>query len=298
LRDLNPILRGVYTTAPKKNIYGKLLGRKLSQITPMQSEQVEVNPSAKPPRIDKFGIQEYIKNYDEYLDPLKDKELVLLEIGIAKGDSLYYWRDRFPKAKIVGIDIHSIKLEDSTGRIFTYQGEQQDYEFLDKLAAEVAPQGFDVIIDDGSHIGQYTRLAFWHLYRNHLKPGGLYFIEDWGTGYWTNYPDGRLYYPQPIDFAWHEKILNALAKNSFIKQNTLLKKIVGKLRYTKVKNHFPSHQYGMVGFIKELIDECGAPDITDERFGTKNKRESQIEWMRVSVGHVIVKKPGENLIKN
>ena len=172
-----------------------------------------------------------------------------------------------------------------------YQGEQQDTYFLDKVAAEVAPEGFDLIIDDGSHIGQYTRLAFWHLYTKHLKPGALYFIEDWGTGYWSTYPDGKHYEPKAPDFAWHEKILNALAKNNLVNKITLLKKIIGKLRYTQVKNQFSSHQYGMVGFVKELVDECGIAQITDERFGIKNRKKSQIEWMRISLGHVIVKKP-------
>jgi hypothetical protein len=50
------------------------------------------------------------------------------------------------------------------------------------IADNVAPEGFDIIIDDASHIGELTKTAFWHLFDNHLKPNGLYAIEDWGTG--------------------------------------------------------------------------------------------------------------------
>ena len=36
-----------------------------------------------------------------------------------------------------------------------------------------------------------TKMAFWHLFDNHLKPNGLYVIEDWGTSYWDDWPDGK-----------------------------------------------------------------------------------------------------------
>jgi spermidine synthase len=54
------------------------------------------------------------------------------------------------------------------------------------VARKTAPEGFDIIIDDASHFGDLTKIAFWHLFDNHLKPSGLYVIEDWGTGYWSD----------------------------------------------------------------------------------------------------------------
>jgi hypothetical protein len=36
-----------------------------------------------------------------------------------------------------------------------------------------------------------TKVAFWHLFDNHLKPSGLYVIEDWVTGYCDDWSDGR-----------------------------------------------------------------------------------------------------------
>ena len=54
-----------------------------------------------------------------------------------------------------------------------------------------APGGFDIIIDDASHIGELTKTTFWHLFDHHLKPGGLYAIEDWGTGYLDDFSDGK-----------------------------------------------------------------------------------------------------------
>jgi len=63
------------------------------------------------------------------------------------------------------------------------------------VRSETAPEGFDIIIDDCSHIGEFTAVSFWHLFDRHLKPGGLYVIEDWGTGYMRGTPDGRACVP-------------------------------------------------------------------------------------------------------
>jgi len=65
------------------------------------------------------------------------------------------------------------------------------------VARKTAPEGFDIIIDDASHFGDLTKIAFWHLFDNHLKPSGLYVIEDWGTGYWSDWTDGKTYRPVP-----------------------------------------------------------------------------------------------------
>ena len=242
-------------------------------------------------RIDKLAMPHYMRRYEELvLEPARDRAVRLLEIGIARGDSLYFWRDQLPHARIVGLDIDPVTLDDPSGRIRTYVGEQQDRQLLDRIARENAPEGFDYIIDDGSHIGQYTRLAFWRLFERHLKPGGKYFIEDWGCSYWPQYPDGRRYRPPVADFDLHERMLNAMHRAARERKLTHLRKALGFLRYRTVRKHFPSHQAGMVGFIKELVDECGMPDITDPRFGLGPQRASRIARLSIGVGLVIATK--------
>jgi hypothetical protein len=76
------------------------------------------------------------------------------------------------------------------------KGNQADKAFLSKVASKTAPDGFDIIIDDASHIGELTKTSFWHLFDHHLKPGGLYAIEDWGTGYLDDFTDGRKFQPR------------------------------------------------------------------------------------------------------
>lgn len=81
----------------------------------------------------------------------------------------------------------------------------------------MAPGGFDIIIDDSSHIGEFTKTAFWHLVDSHLKPGGIYAIEDWFTGYWDDWSDGKAAVdqaPKPPGLEWRLiSRLNSTAKN-------------------------------------------------------------------------------------
>ena len=76
---------------------------------------------------------------------LVDKEVCLLELGVQEGGSVKLWRDYFEKGIIVGIDAGPISIEDTSGRLHVCQGNQQDTAFLDKVAAQWAPDGFDTL---------------------------------------------------------------------------------------------------------------------------------------------------------
>lgn len=238
--------------------------------------------------LSKQGLSHYMRNYEAFLGPMRDEPLDLLELGVAEGASLKHWESWLPKARITGLDLAPCPIDFASGRVKTYVGEQQDRALLDRIARERAPEGFDVIIDDGAHIGQLARISFWHLFKNHLKPGGLYFIEDWGTGYWRIYPDGQHYRPAPVDFAWHERLLNRAHAAPAVKRVRLLRRAIGWMRWNLVKSRHKSHDHGMVGFVKSLIDECGIADATHPSFGTGTHRRSRFRWMRVSVGHVVI----------
>ena len=191
---------------------------------------------------DKIGIG-YLDVYDPILAPWVDKDIKLLELGVHKGGSLQLWRDYFPRGIIVGIDIKLPEHFVPGERIQVFQGSQADTRFLSEVADKVAPEGFDIIIDDASHIGALTKTAFWHLFENQLKPGGVYAIEDWGTGYWDDFPDGKGF---------------DVADSPVSRVQPLSSEPAGKS--TKVP--VPCHSYGMVGFVKELVDEQAAATIT------------------------------------
>ena len=239
---------------------------------------------------DKRDHSVYLGNYEEYFQPLRNRKVKLLELGVYKGGSLLLWRDYFPEGLIAGLDLNPVKLEDPSGRIRIYQGRQQDTALLDRIASENAPEGFDIIIDDCSHIGELTRISFWHLFDNHLKPGGLYVIEDWSASYWDSFFDGAKfgYEPKlsfnPTLFRLRSKI--AHAQRSLPALNFIWRSAKRMLN----RKQFRSHQYGLVGFIKELVDECGRADLTREDQEAPVRQQSKFKEMRVSPGQVFITK--------
>ncbi len=58
----------------------------------------------------------------------------------------------------------------------------------------------------------------------------------------------------------------------------------------KKKNRYLSHDYGMVGFLKELVDECGMQDITHPLKVLPPQRPSYFELMQISFGLAMIMK--------
>jgi hypothetical protein len=218
----------------------------------------------------------YLRWYDPIFEPWVNKKIILLELGVYKGGSLLLWRDYFPYATVVGIDLNLPKDFKPGNRIHLFEGSQTDIQFLSRTANEIAPDGFDIIIDDASHIGELTKTAFWHLFDNHLKPNGLYAIEDWGTGYLDDWPDGK---GLDLETYSEPKSRDGLSW-------------LNRLKKVWTKTPLRSHSHGMVGFIKQLIDEQGAGNATKGRLEGKPKRGSKFENMLITPGVVFISKTG------
>jgi len=220
----------------------------------------------------------YREVYESLFAPLREQPVRLLEVGVHRGGSLLLWRDYFPLGQIVGLDIDAIEVPDESGRIRVYQGGQQDTALLDRIGRENAPEGFDIVIDDASHVASLSKVTFWHLFERHLKPGGVYIIEDWGTGYWGTWPDGSFY--QPASEAVDAPVAPSLFDRLFR----------GGAKSKPATNVLPSHQGGMVGFVKQLVDECAMGDITMPGLGISPPRSTSIRSVCFSHGQCVVRK--------
>lgn len=237
---------------------------------------------------DKAELSHYLRNYEEWFEPCLERDMRMLELGICKGGSLQMWRDYFPRGIIAGVDLELPDLDDPTGRIRMYKGSQADTSLLDRVGREVAPEGFDIIIDDCSHIGELTRISFWHLFVRHLKPGGLYVIEDWGTAYWDAWVDGRYYRRGASSASFVSRLSCALESRLNL---PVFQRLFRRGRSASpFWSFFPSHSYGMAGFLKELVDECAMRDITREDLGIGSPRGSSIERLEISRSHALVVK--------
>lgn len=212
----------------------------------------------------------YLPVYEEVLGSLRRQPFALLELGIWRGASLALWRDAFPCATIVGVDLVAPDIQLGP-RVHIVAGDQSDQEVFNRARAAHAPEGFDVIIDDASHVGRLSARSIQALYASHLKPGGLYVIEDWGTGYMATWPDGA-------------------DPSAIIGTAELDKSPVSETGELLDERRLPSHDAGLVGLVKRLVDHVAAGTLTAHHPGWV-ANPVQIEWMRVQDGLVILKKP-------
>ena len=91
------------------------------------------------------------------------------------------------RSTIVGLDIEqkAVKLG---SRVHFVRADQSE---PGELEAAVRMHGVpDVVIDDGSHVGDHIWATFEHLWPM-LSPGGVYVIEDLSTSYYPRFGGGN-----------------------------------------------------------------------------------------------------------
>lgn len=94
------------------------------------------------------------------------------------GASLRLWRDYFPKARIIGVDIDTGILF-SEDRISTFECDQTSRASIETFVekADLVEESADIIIDDGLHRFHAGRSFFEGMIK-YLSPQGVYVIED------------------------------------------------------------------------------------------------------------------------
>jgi hypothetical protein len=176
---------------------------------------------------DKWGSHWYTQHYERFFSPLRLQRLNILEIGVGGydntaqgGESLRMWAAYFPRSLIYGIDVYD-KTRFSQGRIRIRQCSQTDAEGLRRLCDETG--GFDIVIDDGSHMNKDVTAAFEILFPG-LRRGGMYAIEDVQTAYWPSW-DGGLSNPAS-SMAFFKKLAGRLSEDSPIAGITFFHNLV------------------------------------------------------------------------
>lgn len=132
----------------------------------------------------------YFEIYEAYFRRYRDRPIRMLEIGVFRGGSLRMWKEYFhPDSTIVGIDVDKscAAHEIADRNVYVRIGSQADPNFLAEVNGEFGP--FDIILDDGSHKTHHQIISFGALFRNALKDGGCYMVEDVHTNYWLKHVD-------------------------------------------------------------------------------------------------------------
>lgn len=158
----------------------------------------EILREAKSDRVNRHGYHRY---YEKALAPFREMEgLRLLEIGVLRGQTLQAWAEYFQRPARIFSAAYGTKanVEAAKRQVCEYNNalcslvnihrtNQSDPGDLARLvraadADDVGGTGFDIIIDDGSHVPMHQLTSFKHLFP-HIRPGGLYVVEGVETSY-------------------------------------------------------------------------------------------------------------------
>lgn len=128
----------------------------------------------------------YVDFYAPFLERLSAPRRIL-EFGVFRGHSIRWLWNKFPTAKIKGVDIVPEAPEwPKDCRIDYVRLDQGDRAALQTLFSDGT--AYDLIIEDGSHLPVHQALCLVHGMR-HVRPGGLYILED----IHTSHPSHSLY---------------------------------------------------------------------------------------------------------
>jgi SAM-dependent methyltransferase len=140
--------------------------------------------------IHKKTVHTYTETYHTLFSPMRNEVKAVFECGIYRGASLRAWRDYFKYATIIGGDINENSLFEEPG-IHTALLDQMDAKSIKQFFILLSPNypvDFDIIVDDGCHIYEATLCLFENSI-NHLKPNGIYIIEDMLDEYFPEYEE-------------------------------------------------------------------------------------------------------------
>lgn len=138
-------------------------------------------------RLDELGLKygtDKASNGHNFLDfyeaNLPHNPKRILEIGAYEGASLKMWRDYYPEAEIVGIDIWKQLDIDGVKMLIMDATDEEAMRSLGK---------FDIIIDDGSHKMAQQQTALKYGLDFMLNEGGVFIMEDLHCCYWEEMQD-------------------------------------------------------------------------------------------------------------
>jgi hypothetical protein len=123
---------------------------------------------------------DYLHLYQRRLAHLRDQAFVMIEVGVDRGGSVRMWSEYFPRATIVGIDLHDDCRQHEQGNISIRIGNASDPQFLFEVLREFGRPL--VFLDDGSHRWDHQIRTLQIMFPI-LRPTGLYIVEDLDTSF-------------------------------------------------------------------------------------------------------------------
>lgn len=140
---------------------------------------------------DNFG-HNYVNFYQKVFEPLREKKLNILEIGVLFGDSLKLWQEFFSFSEIYGIDNFQVRDGHQFHGFKPVENEKiiqdlSNYERINFFDIDCENEilvkenfdtiKFDIIIDDASHEPQQQKNNY-KLFSQFMNNDSMYICED------------------------------------------------------------------------------------------------------------------------
>lgn len=173
----------------------------------------------------------YIQNY---LDLVHIEPENVIELGLFQGGSLVFFDKIFKPKRLVGVELSKDHIPALDGyirnhaqHIKAYYGTSQDDGLLlRKIVGDDLGGKLDLVVDDASHLYEFTKASFCTLFPL-LEPGGVYVIEDWA---WAHRPNGQtrqhpwfkfdamtnLVFEMIVELAGHKEISDLSINNNMV----------------------------------------------------------------------------------
>ena len=133
----------------------------------------------------------YFKIYDHIFKKYIGKKIILVEIGVLNGGSLFMWRNFFNgNAEIIGVDLNpnAKKWEKHGFKIFI--GNQSNPNFWKDFFNKVG--NVDVVIDDGGHTNKQQIFTLLETIP-YINDNGMLVVEDVHSSYMTKFRNPSKY---------------------------------------------------------------------------------------------------------
>ena len=134
---------------------------------------------------DKYYWHRYTEFYEQHFAKLQCDPKIIIEFGVFHGASIRWLLERFPGARIFGLDILPPQHDWPVHSRVTYsQVDQGDRPAIARALSQIEGEA-DLMIEDGSHIPQH-QAACLTLGLEKVSSGGIFISEDISTSHPMN----------------------------------------------------------------------------------------------------------------
>lgn len=176
---------------------------------------------------DKYYWHGYLDEYERLVFSQLKNPACIVEIGVGNSGSITYLTERFPTAKVHGVDIVSEQPNWYKSDRVKYHQLNQSAKWLMQLFLSELGDMIDLFIEDGSHTPSdqaYTLIQGIHWVRS----GGFYILEDIHTSYFERHVKVNSFHVlltlQHLfvsNLELTEEIMTPLATNSYFTETEL-----------------------------------------------------------------------------